>query len=42
MSFCGASGFLEGALNFCDISGFGAVGAGFDEGLKAKLNLEPD
>lgn len=36
-------GSLRGAaFSFCEISGFGAVTAGFDEGLKAKLNLPPD
>lgn len=33
--------FLAGALNFCEISGLGAVGVGFEDALKAKLNL-PD
>lgn len=39
-SFFTAS-FFTGALNFCEISGFGAVGIGFDAVLNAKLNL-PD
>lgn len=33
--------FFGGALNFCEISGFGAVGVGLEEALKAKLNF-PD
>jgi hypothetical protein len=31
---------LGAALNFCEISGFGAAAAGLDEALKAKLNFE--
>lgn len=37
---CCTGSLLEGAaLNFWEISGFGAAGVGFEEGLNAKLNL---
>jgi hypothetical protein len=32
--------FFGAALNFWEISGFGAAAAGLDEALKAKLNFE--
>lgn len=38
LSFAVAS-FFAGALNFWEISGFGAVGVGFEDALNAKLNF---
>lgn len=34
--------FGGAAVNFSDIESFGGVGAGFDDGLNAKLNLLPE